>query len=792
VGAQRRPGRGPGRGADRRGRDGEGGVRLVWRGPLTDPSGFASQGRAFVRGLVECGADVRVEHLVWHWREAVTPAERDRLADLIARPAGPADVHVQHTLARLFDPYAGGAVRIGRTAWEMDRVPDDWAARAAQVDELWVPCTHNREAFARSGVDEERIHVLAEPLELDRFAPGTAAPLEVPGAHGTVFLAAFDWSLRKGWDVLLRAWRRAFTPDDDVTLVIKTWSTRGLTHEDIEAALVAEVRADGGDPARLPDVVVITDLLDARALAGLYAAGDVYVAPSRGEGFCRPVAEAMAAGRPVIATGHAGPADFVDDTVGRALAWRPVEVSAAARAEAPAPPGARWAEPDLDDLVDALREAHADPARRRARGEAALARARERFDHREVARRALDRMERVRPRPSRRGVRPVPDGVPALLVQGSVFGMHSLAGVNRELTRALVRAGGVEIGLVDTEGARLDPAAPSLAPLRPLVEGVLERVDVTLRHSYPPNFDPGAPGRVARMLHWEFGPLPRAWVRAHDRSGDEAWAASRWVADWMVRSGLDPQRVAHVPLGVDPARFHPALPPLDLGPVAPGVRFLFVGGLVWRKGVDVLFDAWERAFTRDDDVTLVVKDFGAGGPYVPQDAMRRLRELAADPRAGRVAHFTGALPEADVPRLYAACDCLVHPFRGEAFALPVIEAMACGLPVVIPDGGPCRDYAGPGEALLVPSREVDLGWPEVGGMPLAGTAHVLEVDADDVAAAMRRLYEDRALGRRLGAAAAARVRAHHTWDHTARAAGERVAALAAAPRAAGRVGAPAV
>ena len=754
-------------------------MRLVWRGPLTDPSGFASQGRAFVRGLVECGADLRVEHLVWHWREAVTPAERDRLADLIARPAAPADVHVQHTLARLFDPYAAGRVRIGRTAWEMDRVPDDWAARAAQVDELWVPCAHNRDAFARSGVEADRLHVLPEPLELDRFAPGAAAPLEIPGAHGTVFLAAFDWSLRKGWDVLLRAWGRAFAPGDDVTLVLKTWSTRGLGQADIEAELVAAVRADGGDPARLPDVVVITDLLDARALAGLYAACDVYLAPSRGEGFCRPAAEAMAAGRPVIATGYGGPADFVDGAVGRALAWREVEVPAEARREAPAPPGARWAEPDLDDLVDALREAHADPALRRARGAAARERARERFDHRAVARRALERMAQVTPRASRRGVRPVRPGAPALLLQGSVFGMHSLAGVNRELARALLATGAAEIGLVDTEGARLDPDAPSLAPLRPLVEGVLERVDVTLRHAYPPNFDPGAPGRVARMLHWEYGPLPRAWVRAHERSGDEAWAASRWAADWMVRSGLDPERVAHVPLGVDPGRFHPGVPPLDLGPVAPGVRFLFVGGLVWRKGIDVLFDAWERAFTRDDDVTLVVKDFGAGGPYVPQDAMERLRAIAADPRAGRVAHFTGALPEADVPRLYAACDALVHPFRGEAFALPVAEAMACGLPVVVPDGGPVRDYAGPAEALLVPAREVDLGWTEVGGMPLAGTAHVLEVDAGDVAAAMRRLYEDRSLGRRLGAAASARVRGGHTWAHAARAALARVQALAA-------------
>jgi glycosyltransferase involved in cell wall biosynthesis len=751
-------------------------VNLVWRGPLTDPSGFASQGRAFVRGLVEAGADLRVEHLVWHWREAVTPSERERLADLIDRPVVPADVHLQHTLARLFDPYAAGRLRIGRTAWEVDRVPADWVARARQMDEVWVPCRHNADAFVASGVEPDRVHVLPEPIELDRFAPGSAPALEVPGAHGTVFLASFDWSLRKGWDVLLRAWLRAFRVGDDVTLVLKTWSTRGLTDGDIQARLVAAIEGAGHDPERVADIVVLTELLDTRGVAGLYAACDVYVAPSRGEGFCRPVAEAMAAGRPVIATHHSGPADFTDEAVGWPLPWTAAEVSEEARAEALFPAGSRWAEPDVDALVDALRDAHARPDERLRRGVAARDRARG-FDHLAIARRALARMAEVTPRASRPGVRAVRPGLPSVLLQGSVFGVHSLAGVNRELARALVRTGAVEVGVVDTEGARLDPAAPGLAALAPLVEGVLPHVDVTVRQAYPPNLDPGAPGRVAQFLHWEFGPLPRAWVRAQRDRIDEVWAASGWAADWMVRSGMDPARVATVPLGVDPDRFRPGLEPLDLGPVAPGFRFLFVGGLVWRKGIDVLLDAYRLAFTRSDDVTLVVKDFGAGGPYVPQEAADGLARLAADPGAGRVAHFTGALPEADMPRLYAACDCLVHPFRGEAFGLPIVEAMACGLPVVVPEGGPCLDYADAATALLVPCREVPTGWSAVGGMLLAGEATVLDTRVEDVAAAMRRAYEDPEGSRALGARAARRVRGGHTWDHTARAALARVGAL---------------
>ncbi len=751
-------------------------MRIVWRGPLTDPSGFASQGRAFVRGLAECDADLRVEHLVWHWREAVTPLERERLADLIGAPVVPADAHIQHTLARLFDPYASGAVRVGRTAWEVDRVPADWAARAAQMDELWVPCAHNAEAFARSGVERDRLWVLPEPLELDRFRPGAAPPLRIPEAHGTVFLASLDWTLRKGWDVLIDAWLAAFAPDDDVTLVVKAWSSRGLTTADIQDRLVAHIRASGGDPGRMADVVILDQLLDGRSLAGLYAACDVYAAPSRGEGFCRPVAEAMAAGRPVIATAHSGPADFVDASVGWPLPWTEVPVGEAARGEAPFPDGARWAEPDRDALVAALREAHGDAAGRTARGDAALEAA-ARFDHVRIARRALDRLERVTPRDRRTGLRAVRPGVPAALLVGSVFGAHSLAGVNRELARALVRSGAVELGLVDTEGAALDPSDPGLAPLVPLVEGLLPRVDVTIRHAYPPCFDPGAPGRVVQILHWEYGPVPRAWVEAQRTSIDEVWAASRWVADWMVHSGMDPDRVAHVPLGIDPERFRPGTDPLELGDSAPGYRFLFVGGFLWRKGVDLLLDAYAAAFTRADDVTLVLKDFGAGGPYVPQDITERIGRLAADPSAPRVAHFTGALPEADMPRLYAAADCLVHPYRGEGYALPIAEAMACGLPVIVPDGGACRDYAGPDTAVLVPASEGTMATDTIGGMRLAAPPRLVEVGVADLAAAMRRAYEHRQEHRDLGARAAAHMRAAHTWDHTAAAAVARLAPL---------------
>ncbi len=116
----------------------------------------------------------------------------------------------------------------------------------------------------------------------------------------------------------------------------------------------------------------------------------------RGEGWGRPVLEAMALGLPAIATAWSGPAAFVDEAVGWPLGFRVVPVPPEAVAEVPAYAGHRWAEPDVGDLTRALRDAHERPAARRARGAAAGERAGA-FDPRRVAALALARLAAVVP-----------------------------------------------------------------------------------------------------------------------------------------------------------------------------------------------------------------------------------------------------------------------------------------------------------------------------------------------------------------------------------------------------------
>src|SRR4029077_8968861 len=127
-------------------------------------------------------------------------------------------------------------------------------------------------------------------------------------------------------------------------------------------------------------------------------------------------------------------------------------------------------------------------------------------------------------------------------------------------------------------------------------------------------------------------------------------------------------RVVTIPNGVDLDVFRPDGPERDVPGAGEGTRFLFVGGLIARKGADVLFSAWRQAFAGRDDVTLVLKDFGADGIY-RNDGRKPIREHAAAGALPRIVLIDDELSTEDLAGLYRACDVLVHPYRGEGFAM---------------------------------------------------------------------------------------------------------------------------
>jgi glycosyltransferase involved in cell wall biosynthesis/GT2 family glycosyltransferase len=363
--------------------------------------------------------------------------------------------------------------------------------------------------------------------------------------------------------------------------------------------------------------------------------------------------------------------------------------------------------------------------------------------------------------------------------EGDIDGLHSLGLINRELGRALLGRG-VDLGLMSGVAA----VTPDRLPPVPVLESRRGKPpsggppEVWVAHRWPPRLEPPPTGRWVFFQPWEYGSLPRAWLPAA-RQADEVWAYSRAVRDIYLDAGLHESRVHVVPLGVDPEVFGPGREPAPLPP-GPRFRFLFVGGTIHRKGIDLLLTAFERAFGPDDGVGLVVKDMGSQSFYRGQTAGAAIAALRE--RGYPVEHLESPLPPHELVGLYAACDCLVHPYRGEGFALPVAEAMACGKPVIVTGEGPARDYASDATAYLVPARRVELAQRRVGDVETVGRPWLWEPDIEALVSLMRRVVDRPAEARAKGKAAAASIRERFTWDQTARAVEARLQELRARPR----------
>jgi glycosyltransferase involved in cell wall biosynthesis len=350
---------------------------------------------------------------------------------------------------------------------------------------------------------------------------------------------------------------------------------------------------------------------------------------------------------------------------------------------------------------------------------------------------------------------------PACVLRGDFGGAHSLSVVNDGLAGALERRG-IEVTRVP-RGATADP--------RPLPG---------ISHGWPPAFGPASAGPAVAILPWEYGAPPQAWVDAIRRGLDRVWVPSTFVRDGYAAAGVPAELIDVVPNGIDPERFTPSGPALDTGADAACV-FLFVGGSIWRKGIDILLDAWRRAFGPQDDVALVVKDFGTSSWYRGQGAGDRLREFAQDPIVAPIVYLDDELDAEAIPALYRAADVLVAPYRGEGFCLPVLEAMACGVAPIHTAAGPTGEFCPPGAGWALDSELVPLPSGSLAGIgPLAGEATVHEVDPGELAGVLRAAAGDAADRARRGSAARTAAQAW-TWDAAAITAERSLERLAALP-----------
>jgi glycosyltransferase involved in cell wall biosynthesis len=161
--------------------------------------------------------------------------------------------------------------------------------------------------------------------------------------------------------------------------------------------------------------------------------------------------------------------------------------------------------------------------------------------------------------------------------------------------------------------------------------------------------------------------------------------------------GADPEKVSVIPNGVDVRRFAP-IPQEEarsrLGLDSEGPMILYVGAIARTKGIEYLLRAISLLDSDLDSVRLVLV---GDGEY--EHAARALAdELSIAPSV----EFAGKKPHGEMPLWMNACDLLTLPSLGEGFGLVLIEAMACGKPVVATACGGPEDIVTPQTGMLIP------------------------------------------------------------------------------------------
>ncbi len=354
---------------------------------------------------------------------------------------------------------------------------------------------------------------------------------------------------------------------------------------------------------------------------------------------------------------------------------------------------------------------------------------------------------------------------------GSFLDHGSLSHVNRELTRALAPTAEIQLQRVN-KGAAASPAFHELASA--ISSKASADAAITVRHAWPPNWSRPKQGKLVVIQPWEFGALPVDWVRAAEHV-DEFWLPSRYVRNVYIESGVPANKLAVVPNGVDAEKFRPQAAPMPLA-TQKKFKLLFVGGTIHRKGPDLLLKAYLENFSAADDVCLVIKDFGGQGVYAGQTFEQQIRAAQARPGAPEILYLNEELAAESLPGLYTAANCLVLPYRGEGFGLPVLEAMACGLPVIVTAGGATDDFVRDDFAWRIPAERRAFG-REVSGMKLAGPGWWLEPDLAALGKAMREAFANPAATRTRGEVACSHARERFTWKQSAAVAVERIREL---------------
>jgi glycosyltransferase involved in cell wall biosynthesis len=365
-----------------------------------------------------------------------------------------------------------------------------------------------------------------------------------------------------------------------------------------------------------------------------------------------------------------------------------------------------------------------------------------------------------------------------LLIEGWRFIHHSYALVAQAHCLCLLRKNDIDLRFLDvpytsrtwrrTSGLFAPDEEAALASIAAPEPAFVPEVTLTITAGGP-NLSVPASGRRFVFGTPGFRVVRREASGGFRRGSDipeviHFLTPSRWTAVAFERFGVPLDRIHVVPHGIDPDVFRPdeskRLAMRGKLDIAEHFVFLSTGSMTMVKGIDLLLAAFARVIPLFPDVRLILK--GADSLFDSGNIVRRL--LAALPAgareavASRLLYIGETLSAQRMAGLYNIADSYVSPYRAEGFNLPVLEAGACGVPVICTAGGPTDEFIDPLSSRRIRSRI------EVVRMDQTHMGEALVPDLDHLTDLMQDAIRHRDEVAEMGLQASNHARRNFTWE----------------------------
>lgn len=262
---------------------------------------------------------------------------------------------------------------------------------------------------------------------------------------------------------------------------------------------------------------------------------------------------------------------------------------------------------------------------------------------------------------------------------------------------------------------------------------------------------------------FEYTKIPERYVNIINEELDGICTASQWGADVLKGNGVTiPIFVVHG--GVDTNKFYP---PTKRPHHLTEFKFLHVGKAEQRKGTGIVIEAFVRAFKDNPKVTLTLS---IDNIFIPDFSAERLvgtilDQLGASSMADRIKilHFVP-----DIKELYDTHHVAVFATKAEGIGLPIIEAMACGMPVITPMHSGITEYATSATGIFLTENKEEPVW-DPHFFPKAGSVGTWQCPStEELTRAMIWTLEHPKTAAHIGYNAAKWIEKNYTWKIAAK------------------------